>query len=432
MLTGDLVRARAQGKDLRPQLLKVGEQRRLDRAEELIALFTRAEAEGWSRGELRAACRDLEGSDPDHKVTKGLAKVMLDRCTFETICPGEPQALRMEVFARAAAGGPLARRPGPTGRRTARDVLAEVAAELPPPELPGFDAEGPDVDAQATPAPMEWTPEALGRALYADLKDEQMLTACKAPETPEALLHRYNVALVQALLLKGLDLTLRLRRPEAKRVRQLFRWLKFHQLMFRTERLDGDIVLTIDGPQSLLRQSTRYGRQLATFFPAVLLQPGEWWLEARIAWGRATRTGKRLVIDHTHGLQSHLRDTGTWVSRTERWFVERFEALDSGWTVQPGHLLELGDQQTLVPDLSFEKDGRTAHLDIVGYWRRGYLDKRIQATPEHVLLAVSKRLLGDKSKAARVVPERLADRVIAFAEVIPAREVLERIERVAR
>ena len=120
------------------------------------------------------------------------------------------------------------------------------------------------------------------------------------------------------------------------------------------------------------------------------------------------------------------------MSRTERWFVERFEALDSGWTVQPGHLLELGDQQTLVPDLSFEKDGRTAHLDIVGYWRRGYLDKRIQATPEHVLLAVSKRLLGDKSKAARVVPERLADRVIAFAEVIPAREVLERIERVAR
>lgn len=415
MLTGDLVRARVKGPDLHPAFLKVDHAARLARAAELLELFAEARAEDWTRGAVLRACRDLEGTDPDHKVTKGLAKVLLDRCDFETVCPGDPQELRLRVFEAAAASGPLARRPGPTHRRTATDVLDEIAAALEPPE------EGPPWDAPR-----------LQRALYADLKDQQQLTAFKGPDTPEALLHRYNVGLVQALLLKGIEMTVRLTAPDPKRVRQLFRWLKFQQLMFRVEQEGDDLVLRIDGPQSLLRQSTRYGLKLASFFPALLLQRGAWWMEAQISWGRATRTGKRLRIDHTAGLVSHLRDTGTWRSRAEVWFEERFEALDSGWTLSPGELLHLGDQRVVVPDFTFRKGGRTAHLDIVGYWRRGYLDRRIRQTPAEVVLAVSKRLIGDKSKAARVVPDALADRVVPFAEIIPAKKVLDRVEAVAR
>jgi len=415
MLTGDLVRARVKGPDLLPSFVKVDAAARLERAAELLALFDEAAREGWTRGTLVAACRELEGTDPDHKVTKGFAKVLLDRCEFETVCPGDPAELRFAVFERAAAGGPLARRPGPTGRRTAASVLDAIAGEM-----------GETDDGRT------WDADSLGRALYADLKDEQQLTRFRGFDDATALLHRYNVALVQALLLKGIELTLRLRRPDPKRVRQLFRWMKFQQLMFRAEMSGDDLILKVDGPQSLLRQSTRYGLKLASFFPAILLQQGDWWMEAQVSWGRATRTGKRLQIDASAGLRSHLRDTGTWRSRAEVWFEERFEALDCGWTCGPGQLLDLGDQRVVVPDFTFEKGGRTAHLDIVGYWRTGYLDKRLKATPDHVLLAVSRRLIGDKSKAARAIPDRLADRVIPFAEIIPANEVLSRIEAVAR
>lgn len=408
MLTGDLLRARVVKTDLKPGFLKVDD-RRLERAAALLELFTAAVARQATKGELAASARALEGTDPDHKVTKGLTKVLFDRCTFETVCPMEPADLRRQVFERAAQTGPLARRAGPTARRTAADVLEEVAAEV-------SHADGPP-----------WTGAAVGDALYADLKLHQRVVKANLPSDAEALLHRYNVALVQSLLLKGLDLTVRLKAPEAKRVRQLLRWLKFHQLMFRVERIDKDLLLHIDGPQSLLRQSTRYGMQLATFFPAVLLQPGAWWLEARISWGRATKKGKRLQLDHTLGLKSHLRDTGTWVSRTERWFLERFEALDHGWRHRSGDLLDLGGQRVLVPDLTFEKDGRVGHLDIVGYWRRGYLERRLESTPPNVLLAVSKRLLGDKS-GAKALPKALAARVLPFAEVIPAKAVLEHLE----
>lgn len=411
MLTGDLLRARVAKTDLKPGFLKLDD-RRIQRASALLDLFTAAVDRQSTKGELLDAARALEGTDPDHKVTKGLTKVLFDRCTFETVCPMEPAELRQQVFLRAAQTGPLARRPGPTARRTAADVLAEVAADVSKPDAPA------------------WTGAAVGDALYADLKLHQRVVKASLPSGPDALVHRYNVALVQSLLLRGLDLTVRLKAPEAKRVRQLLRWLKFHQLMFRVERLERDLLLHIDGPQSLLRQSTRYGMQLATFFPAVLLQPGPWWLEARISWGRATKKGKRLQLDHTMGLKSHLRDTGTWVSRTERWFLERFEKANGGWNHRSGDLLDLGNQQVLVPDLTFEKGGRVGHLDIVGYWRRGYLERRLDNTPPNVLLAVSKRLLGDKS-GARALPKALAARVLPFAEVIPAKAVVEHLETMA-
>ena len=138
-------------------------------------------------------------------------------------------------------------------------------------------------------------------------------------------------------------------------------------------RLEGDTLsLEIDGPQSLLTASTRYGMQLATFLPAVLLQTGAWALEAEIRWGKR-RLRKQLVLDDTAGLVSHYRDTGAWTSRTEQWFRERWDRADTqGWRLEPGTLLDLGDQRVLVPDLTLHKDGRTAHLDIVGYWRAGW------------------------------------------------------------
>ena len=112
---------------------------------------------------------------------------------------------------------------------------------------------------------------------------------------------------------------------------------------------------------------------------------------------------------------------------TEEQLLFRFEQLDSGWTIHPGELLDLGRQKLLVPDLTLRRDGRVAHIDIVGFWRRSYLDKRLAQTPDHVVLAVSRRLLGDKGK----LPGTLADRLVPFAEIIPAKKVLARLEAVA-
>lgn len=398
MLTGDLVRVRVKQKELAPSLIRVDDEVLLDRAAQLLEIYQVAAREGWTRGQVDEATAEVEGLETDIKLTRGLAKVLADRAEFAVQSPIDPVELRARVFTHAAATGPLARAAGPTGRRTATDVIAKVAAEL-----------GSDV-------------EAVSRALYADLKEEQVLVGVELLE-PKALLERYNVALCQSVLLKASGLIIHLEAPDPKRVRQLYRALKFHGLMYRVAREGLDWRVEVDGPLSLLQQSTRYGLQLALFLPTLLLCPTPWRVDAEIRWGqRGLR--KQLVLSSALGLTSPARDVGAWKSRVEEYFEARFLELDCGWTMGPGEALDLGAQELLVPDFTFRKGDRVAHLDIVGWWRKGYLERRLKNLPANVVLAVSRKLAADKGE--------LPKQVISFAEIIPPKAVLERIEVVAR
>lgn len=403
MLTGELVRVRVVKKMLVPSLIDPTSPRHLDRAASLVACMADALQAGSTRGDIDDAVKDIAGMDVDHKITKGLAKLLLDKGDFETQSPLEPQALRWHVFCEAAKRGPLALHENASGRPVADDIFAAVGSDL------GTDA------------------AAVARGLYADLKQEQTLAAMPLPE-PTALLHRYNTALIQAILLKASNLTVDLMHPKPKYVRQLMRHLKFHQLMYRVQQTPDGIRIEVDGPQSLLKLSTRYGLQLANFFPAVVLQPGDWSMRAELLWGKKRKLRKVLELTNDAGLVSHYRDTGTWTSRTEQWFLERFEGADTDWTVHPGEPIDLGDQSLVVPDLTFKRGGRTGHLEICGFWRANHLQERLKRLPDHVILAVSSKLRGE---AGRLSPE-LEAKVIRFAEVIPPATVIERLEIVAR
>lgn len=403
MLTGDLVRVRVVKKSLVPSLIDPESRRHLDRAESLIDCMANALDREQSRGEIDDAVKDLAGMDVDHKITKGLAKLLMDKGEFETKSPIEPQALRWQVFCEAAKRAPIALSENASGHPTAADVLAVVGEDL-----------GTD-------------PQSVARGLYADLKQEQILSAIPLP-TPNALLHRYNTALVQALLIKASHLILDLTHPKPKYVRQLMRHLKFHQLMYRIRTTPDGVRVEVDGPQSLLKLSTRYGLQLANFLPAVLLQPGEWCLRAEVLWGRKRKVRKQLELSSETGLVSHYRDTGTWTSRTETWFLERFETVDTDWTVHPGEAIDLGNQTVVVPDLTFKKGRRVGHLEICGFWRVNHLAERLEQLPDNVILAVSSKLKGEKGTLGAA----LESKVIRFAEVIPPAKVIDRLEQVAR
>ncbi|MCB9779757.1 MAG: DUF790 family protein [Alphaproteobacteria bacterium] len=405
MLTADLLRVRVKGPELFVGFVDPGKARLQERADDVATLFGQAAAETWTRGELTDAMRELEGVDTDHKLVRGLAKVMLDRTELDTVSDLDPQEVRRRVFTLAAARGPLARQAGPADRTVAADIFAAVGAEL------------------------GHAPDQVAAALYADLKDEQRIVSCRQL-TPDKLLHRYNVALFQSVLLKATWMKVRLVAPSPKRIAQLLRFARFHELMYRIEAVAGGaaVLVHLDGPESLLRQSTRYGLQLACFFPAVLLQDGDWTLQAEVLWGRSRKVRKTLSLTHEAGLVSHYRDTGVWKSRTEQWFEERWGEEQDGWRISPGRLQPIDGQQVIVPAYRFEKGGRVGHLDIVGYWRKGYLEERLARTPPDVVLAVSRKLCGDKSG----LPAGLRDRVIDFAEIIPTGKVVERLEAVAR
>ena len=177
--------------------------------------------------------------------------------------------------------------------------------------------------------------------------------------------------------------------------------------MYRIERNGRNISIEIDGPQSLLKLSTRYGMQLANFFPAILLQPGPWTMNAEVLWGKKRKFKKTLALDSELGLKSHYRDTGTWTSRTETWFKERFEKLDSAWTIEPGEPIDLGGQSLMIPDLTFRKNGRVGHMEIVGFWRGKHLAERLTMLPENVILAVSSKLKGETGAMSKAMQNRV-------------------------
>lgn len=407
MLTGDLVRARVQGPEIRPTLIDPKKPALREAADALVATFTDAVVEGRARGDLTEEIDDLCAERRDHKVVRGLAKLCTDKAEFAVEAPIPPVELRAEVFRLAAERGPLALQRGPLQRPVADDVLAEIA------ERHGL------------------TVEAVSDALYADLQQAQRILRFDVPDA-EWLLHRYNVAQVQALLLRSTEVTVRLKEPTAARMRQLFRYVKFHQLI-HTARRDGAVLeLILDGPVSMFQQSTRYGRQLASFFPALLHLETPWSLEATVLWTKA-RHRKRLVLDDRLPLVGHYADRGGYRTREQTWFAERFAALDSGWELREGERpLTLADHAVVYPDFTFRKDGRTAHLQILGFWRRDDLGRKLELLadygPGNLVLAVSRKLAGSKEALAGDPPVP----VVSFAEVVPAKEVLTAVETVAR
>lgn len=406
MLTGDLLRVRVRGRELVPALVDPARPALQEVAGSLIELFAEAVAGGWKRAALDEEIHALIGDRRDHKLVRGLAKVLSDRAEFEVRSPMPPAELRAIVFRTARQAGPLALEAGPLGRPVAADVLAAVGEAL------GLDA------------------DTVAEALYADRREEERIVTCAVPDATW-LLHRYNVALVQAVLLRASALELRLEGPSVPRVRQLFRHVKFHELIHHATRDDTALVVRLDGPGSLFKLSTRYGAQLAAFFPALLLQDCPWSMHAEVLWTRA-RHRKDLRLSSADGLRSHYRDTGAYTTRTHQWFAERFEKLDSGWTMSDDtEPIDLGGRALVLPDVRFAKDGRTAFLEIIGFWRRDYLERRVawltRYGPGNLVLAVSRRLLADKD-ALRDFPGT----VIPFAEVVPAKQVLAAIEEVAR
>jgi len=405
MLTADLLRVRVQGKALVPSFLDAEDGRHVLRAQEVLDAFTEAAAGRASRASLDEALHAVEGDHADIRLVRGLAKVCADACTFAVDSPVPPAELRAAAFARAAAVGPLALHDGDAaGRPTAAAVLLEAAAGL------GW--------AGAAP-------EEAARALYADRKDALVLAAAALPESPRALVHRYNLVLAQSVLLRALSLRLTVEGAGPKPLRALFRALRFHQLLFRGAQAGDALTLEIDGPASLLAASTRYGLQLATFFGLLPQLAAAWSLDAELAWG-ARNLRKQLRLAHTDGLQSHHRLQGAWVSSAEALLLERLAATGAGgWAVEPGVPLFPGEQRVLLPDLRFARDGRVAHVEILGHWRRADLRARAAEAPDNYIFAVSKRLLADKAGA---LPAAVQARTLVFAEVVPAGGLLALVE----
>jgi len=405
VIPSGLLRVKIAQRALLPSFVAVDKPAVVEAATEIVARFAEAARLERPLGELMADIDAWCADRRDHRMVRGLVHLARQRCTLLEVPEIDPVALRRAAYTLAAERGPLALTPGPMGRPTAAAVLAEVGEPL------GLSA----AEARI--------------ALFADLESQRPVLA-SGVDDPAWLIHRYNVALVQGVLQRATGVTVTLREASGPRLKQLFRWVKFHQLLFTAEREDRTRTLTVrlDGPMSLFKASTRYGRQLARFFPALLLQDGPWSLHAEVLWTKA-RHRKTLDLDETAGLVSHYRDTGAYHTRAQQHFVEQFGKTDTPWALVEGAApVALGPRTVLFPDFTCERDGRAVHLEVWGHWRTEAIEQRLAALDEHGrrdwLLLVSKKLSGSKEGALPDHPQ-----LVPFSEVLSPKKVLAAVER---
>ena len=406
MLPTDLLINRLSGETLTPKRVELDEENRAE-AQQLIHCF--GEHQGKRQGELDERLAELEGETPDFKFKRGLAHLLRKGfCTFEPVSPLDPIELRRRVFALSAQAAPS---PGQT-QKTLEAIAQTLSGES---DLPG-----------------DILPDQVQDGLYADLPQNHILTEY-SPPTPEALLHRYNLSQVQGIFYQATQVVLNAHRNDPGEYKLLFRYLKLFQLMAYIEGdADQGFTITVDGPTSLFKASTRYGLSLAKLLPA-LLHVTRWSLTATLQrrdfYTKELRRGQ-FSLNSDCGLVSHYPPGKTYDSMLEEAFVKRWEKLKTDWQLEREVDLVPIPGSVMIPDFRLvHADGRSRLLEIVGYWRPEYLRKKFaqvrKSGRDDLILAVSERLNLDK---AGIKLDQVSVPIVWFKERLQPKAVLAALE----
>ena len=162
------------------------------------------------------------------------------------------------------------------------------------------------------------------------------------------------------------------------------------------------IICSLDGPLSIFKLTDRYGTSIAKILPSII-SSDTWSLKAWIV-RKTMSLGKKIYEfkisnkdtpplsrepyynkenDKERKRTSYTAKESSQLiyfdSGVEEKFSTRFEQSATGWKLirEPDPLI-LSNGKALIPDFAFEKYGTRIYLEIVGFWTKEYLEKKIQ------------------------------------------------------
>jgi len=175
------------------------------------------------------------------------------------------------------------------------------------------------------------------------------------------------------------------------------------------------IVCSIDGPLSIFKLTDRYGTSIAKLLPSII-SAETWSIKAWIV-RKTMSSGKKIYEFEISNLESPTllkepyRDIENnddkdnkekefptydataiyFDSNIEEKFASRFEQSANGWKLvrEPDPLI-VSNGKALIPDFMFEKHGRRIYLEIVGFWTKEYLERKIQKITDVITTSYNK------------------------------------------
>ena len=381
MLTKDLLRYKTQNGQIYPQFVKPTDTKLLAVAAQLIAVFE--ESLGKPRATLLESSKHIVDSTPGTPIIKrGLEKLLLDRTEFDTTPNEELIAFRQKLFTE-------------TSRLLSQETFENYADYAQAARgLAGRCKVLETMTEASRPEAIPIGTEDLAATLYADLPNCQQVLTFKTLSA-ERLLHRYNTAQVQGLLLHSNSLTLKLVDSMTAELRQLFKYLRFNQLLSTIRKEEERYQITVDGPLNLFYKTKRYGMNLANFFVAVLHQP-KWELTAEIEFRNKQRY--QLSLNESCGIKPITQQFLAYIPEDIQLFQTMLRNKTDDWQIRPGsQFIPLPGDLYCFPDYQLvHTSGVETAIELFHPWHQGHLIARLNTLAEQkdvsLILGVSKEL----------------------------------------
>lgn len=356
MLTKDHLRVRRRGSKIYPQFCDPSDQELLQMADLLVE--TVEDSVGLSVGDLQDNLADLS-LEPESMVG-GLKKLLTDRLE---LCEddGSTEEFRWQVLRKAEE---LRHQDDFEALEDFEDRIARAV---------GLDC------------------EAIRERFYGDLPENKTILGFQRISS-EGLLHRWNCAQVQGLLLRAVSVRMTVGPLSLAEKRSFFRQLKFYRLLSQVENLDdgatdsqsSSLTIHLSGPMSLFDQAQNYGLRIAQFFPHVL-HFNRYCVEAEVKWQNEVYAFK---MDQSSGIQSHYKQREPYIPPELLACLDAFNEKNKGIHAAAGDIfVHIGRESYCFPDvtISHEQTGRQIHVELFHRWHIQQLKQRLQALGKNPL-----------------------------------------------
>jgi uncharacterized protein len=430
MLPIQLLRARIKnrGKNIDPLFCKhiIDDDRDNGYEIHLAAKLIEEFEEAWKNKERNGVLAErvglLEEQYGDYKLVRGFYTLLQRRCIF-----GSKKSTATETrssIARSAMNSMISEKMAGSGHQSIDpfSIRRELFEESSKRGFALTDFEKTEImDAVASKLGISRT--SLAEDMWTDQEDNLIIEHF-FKITPKELIGWYNLSLIQTLLFSCTQLEFSV--SGGSNWKRVLRDLKRLGLMYQlasTEQKDtysedqvqqvpnslsavkddATIVCSVNGPLSIFKLTDRYGTAIAKLLPSII-SAGRWFVRAWIV-RKNSDLGKRIyefeLSDNRSPLllrepvrntvkisslnQEFVSSTSNisvatyYDSKLEENFARRFIQSANGWILrrEPDPII-LSNGKALIPDFMFEKYGKKIYLEIVGFWTKEYLEKKLE------------------------------------------------------
>ena len=393
MLPTELLRVRISSKmnQLKPVFYDYEKDPQLSLPSKIIRMYEDMATKKLSKADVDENLSKLESKSPDYKLVRAICHLLEQRCEYaladSAFSQGknnstiDPIYLRRKIFEESSRVG------YPVTENERKSILQKVS-----------------LDHNLSINEMEV-------AMWNDLDKNKFLRKFESI-SPYQLVAWYNISILQTLLLNCAKLEFSVYggynwKKILRRVKQLgLMYFLHHESNLESDsnnksKNDGKVICTVEGPLSLVRLTDRYGAAMARLIPSIIFTD-IWSIDATILrksmFGKKKSYNFRLSSNDSNipifdaskfhfqskaGTESELSfdmyTSEDFDSNIEKKFMEKFLKFSTGWKLirEPDPLI-LSDGKAFIPDFLFEKHGIRVYLEIVGFWTKDYLQRKLE------------------------------------------------------